>query len=244
MDRAASWWNRRLPNADRLLPSPPATEDFKKDLLDCRACVSLAGHPGSKDILCAPRLPTGRKVRPALAIVGQNPPEQEERRLHGAWMLHYSDAFKKGPAERLVADLLQYLHFTPAEVYATQTVKCATNCNFTPHRDLTHLCARTFLLREVKEVQPNILLVFGREPIQLFVERGWVQGEPQSFRIYEEQGPSPHSTYRWEHVISAPHPSHVGRFIKPVEAWMKAIYDAYYCSTFSNLTAPPYADWK
>jgi uracil-DNA glycosylase family 4 len=202
----------------------------------CRFCNSgvnewkaeKRGYESCGVVFEAPRYGTG-VAGAKLMIVGQNPPQDPERCLHGGWMFHYPDD-KKGPHELLVQRLTRYLGLVPMEVYVTQAVKCPTPGNQRP--DVGHInnCS-LFLQIEIRDVNPAAILCFGevahRAVKQAF---GWRQAEAgvgYDVMFVPGLGASGDGMVRRiDNLLQAPHPSVVNRFLAE-EAWLKAIQWGY-----------------
>ena len=180
---------------------------------------------------------------PALMIVGQNPPTDPVRCMHGAWLLHYMSV-TKGPHEELVARLVTSLSLAPMDVYATQAVKCPTLNNSQPSREVGEHCRTKFLQRELQAVQPKVLLAFGvfaQDQVALCFDhavchpderdRAIQQGQDRgtAYHTFKLVSTAPTCRYyqvrTYANVIEAPHPSVVGRFVTE-ESWLAGIQGA------------------
>lgn len=202
----------------------------------CRAC---AGDKGNVT-LPTPRFGLGPLHRPRLMIVGQNPPVDPARCLHGGWMLHYGDAAHekvKGTHEQLVYELVSRLDLLPSEVYVTQAIKCPTIANSTPQLACRLRCPMTYLQFEVRDIQPQAILALG-SVAQMAVEdvfrhRTSGKGDPRpcgeqimAWQCHTRDGVKvAYPVVNHAHIVDAPHPSVVHRFITK-DSWFRAIGDA------------------
>lgn len=140
---------------------PAALARMQQDLTNCTLCWS------GVDVVvpCARSCPpTGSSTRrPKLMIVGQNPPSEIARRLQGAWMIHYGHKYdhQRGPHEWLMLDLIKLCGLVPAQVWATQIVKCPTPDNKRPTPWQATSCARNFLSHEIRLLRPEVILFMG-----------------------------------------------------------------------------------
>jgi len=88
-----------------------------------------------------------------ILILGRNPGEEEAK--HGKPFI--------GPAGRRLATLLDQLNLQRQEVYITNLVKCFTLRNAAPPKAAIEKCAETYLVDEIDEVHPDIIIALGRE---------------------------------------------------------------------------------
>lgn len=200
---------------------------LQADIVACRKCVNL---PHSA-IFPSPRYGFGPK-KPKLVIYGQNPPAEDARCLHGAWMIHYPPAGKE-THELLLTELLAHLGLKPAEVYAANVVRCPTEHNSSPGCRSTEACA-PFLLRELNLLSPRVILTMGTTAyIQVF--QAWMKANPHPSHVGSYATvpvgaslPSNVGVKRFgdNFLIEAPHPSRVTRFIDKA-SWLSAIGEAY-----------------
>lgn len=195
---------------------------YRASVSACRRCPSVCA---------APRFGTGKLGVASVAIVGQNPPVDKDRCLHGAWMLHYQgeawDA-KKRSHEKLMLELVTYLGLTIDDVWATNATKCPTFDNSMPYYwETAHPCMMKFLRVELEAVQPRVVLAFGYQTGRLVADAynamekrmAWLTGEwPTVSTGLSRKSP----VMGWKHVLECPHPSIVDRFITK-ESWLEAI---------------------
>lgn len=199
---------------------------LRRRIVDCRKCAG---------VFAAPRFGTGEMsdARPdgftPLMIVGQNPPREPERCLHGAWMLHYRDAqslAKKEAHELLVERAVKALGLTHKDVYATQAIKCPTAANTQPGHDALMKCS-PFLDLEIRECHPQVILTFGTIAHRAVREAMEYPPGPYSTWYCEPKGMSTEGTVRvTDNILDVPHPSRVGRFLHE-ESWLASIVDGY-----------------
>jgi uracil-DNA glycosylase family 4 len=201
----------------------------KQELVDrvtgCRACEGRGF--GNNLMVGAPRYGTG-PLDAKLMIVGQNPPTDPERGLHGAWLIHYPSK-SKGPHELLIAELIERLGLTTKQVYATQVVKCQTRNNEEPHHRIADVCATRHLHCEARDVRPEVIICFGTLagdtagnvlPGMIGLRRDvWVN------LVVIGATPTERAS-RYANVVFAPHPSKVGRFVDR-ESWLTTICELY-----------------
>lgn len=210
-------------------PAKLSLETMRFLVSSCRKC----SHDKSMDAPTAsvfetPRFGTGNRSEPKLMVVGQNPPRDVDRCLHGAWMLHYNTPeymSKKGPHELLVLELLSYLKVSTADLYATQAVKCPTANNAQIEWGNIR-CCNEHLASEIRDVRPMVILAFGTRT-RWAVEACFVHSGPIKARKVEPVGQSIEAeVITSDNVIYAPHPSKVGRFIHKA-SWFKEILASY-----------------
>lgn len=153
-------------------PASTDRDTYLAQALSCTACTGMPTNPYyGRPFTPSPRYPTGCGVgvkswgsRPKLMIVGQNPPDDPNRALHGAWMLHYKGEKYdelRGPAEQLVSEVVAYLGLDLSEVYAGQAFRCPTVKNIEPQPNYIQLCAYKHLLPDVRRLRPEVILSFG-----------------------------------------------------------------------------------
>jgi uracil-DNA glycosylase family 4 len=160
-------------------------------------------------------------------ILGQNPPQDPVRGLHGAYLLHYKDESIRGPHEKLVHRLVAHLGLETKQVYATQTVKCQTPDNAIPGMDVAKLCSIKYLVREIADVNPLVILAFGDIAWRTLNERFPISdNECETFIIKPVGGSCDIDARRWGMMIKAPHPSTVVRFCQE-DDWLKQIGEQY-----------------
>ena len=201
-------------------------EDYRDTVLNCKTCRGCVG------IVNTPRFGTGCRVEADLMIVGQNPPVDPVRGLHGAFLLHYKDESIRGPHEKLVHDLVSSLGLTTKQVWATQATKCPTVANTPVPLYVAKCCAGSFLEQEIRDVNPKVIICFGQQ-----VER--VVGDLFRYSIGERperydqsypvitNGDTPLKLVRRSgSIIAVPHPSTVGRFVNR-QSWIDSIRDSY-----------------
>lgn len=213
-----------------------------RELIDsCRSCKDPSLHR-------APRHGTGCMtpgIRCQLMVVGQNPPQDPDRCLHGAWMLHFPN--KKhllGQHELLVHELVDSFGWPRVEIFATQGVKCPTiNNKPIPRGVCQSTCAKRYLRQEINLLQPPRILAFGdvaHESVMMALDSNPSQATRASVRYVQPVGSSVDGVIRvWEYerwdrwenessgavsirIIHAPHPSRVGRFLNR-EQWLGMI---------------------
>jgi len=219
--------------------------DYPAQQFACRACQ------GKEDVLFAPRKGTGPE-RPKLMLVGQNPPTDKERSMHGAWLLHYP-TIARGPHEDLMYELIEYIGYRRSEVWATQAVKCPTPSNQAPTRSCALRCAQKWLRWEIYRALPSVILAMGDSAHDGVM---WaMMGNPFLNPVFEVAHCEPvgRSFYtavrRWHHrqewlhmrlhgtetsewscrIVHAPHPSKVTRFINK-QSWLDLIKE-FVCSS-------------
>lgn len=200
---------------------------LQADIVACRKCVDL---PHSA-IFPSPRHGWGPK-KPKLVVYGQNPPAEDARCLHGAWMIHYPPAGKEAH-ELLLSELLAHLGLKPSEVYAANVVRCPTEHNSSPGCRSSTACA-PFLLREMNLLSPRVILTMGTTAyLQVF--QAWMKSHPHpkhvgSYGCEVVGGSSPAQVdvkrFGENFLIEAPHPSRVTRFIDKA-SWLTTIKEAY-----------------
>lgn len=235
---------------------------FREKQLACKMCVNARPPSWGKTtkIIASPRHGTGPMDGTAkLMIIGQNPPLDPARCLHGAWMLHYrTPEFEKdkGSHEKLVDELVsQRLGLdVMKEVYATQVVKCPTYENATPQCFEATACTRQWLRTEFMLVRPAAVLAFGVEA--RMASLGHFYGDhgltlpsgkretysneweiPFSVPLTPVGNAHPTKVEVRGHVILAPHPSQVDRFIVR-SSWLAGIAKAYQHVMNSGLAKP------
>ena len=201
--------------------------EYRKLVTDCRACTQ---RPSTQAPTCpvfpAPRFGTGPYKDADLMIVGQNPPREPERCLHGAWMIHYPNLAEcRGPHELLVLELIEYLGLTPAQVFATQAMKCPTPGNSRPEQGNIDHC-KSFLAGEIRDVNPKVILAFGRmarRTVEMCIP---IQYQLTTLPV-QKVGESMESAVQYsDNIIYAPHPSMVDRFLYR-ESWFFNIRHAW-----------------
>lgn len=216
--------------------------ELRRRIAACTLCP--AGQ-----VLRAPRFALGPCDHPKLMIIGQNPPADLSRAMHGGWLLHYPNQ-EKGPHEQLLYDLVSYLDLLPSEVYVTQAVKCPTPNNVTPNWSCKETCIGNYLQWEIRDVKPRVILALGVEAQRVFDAQVRLEKQEQGsffFRTLPPKGnSSDYFSVSWNSgkAISAPHPSVVGRFIERKD-WIEAIADAVTAaseSTIQWLEPAPYAN--
>lgn len=247
---AASYW-RQLTMRDQQLmernqlqctaaqaPTYGSRDEYRSAVSRCTHCQNFKSQD---DIMVNPRYGAGAYDHAKLMIIGQNPPADPVRRLHGAWMLHYS-ALPKGPSEELVAQLVGALGLVPKEVWGTQVFKCATVKNVVPHRYLATRCAHQFLRHEITQTQPAAILCFGLTVRMVLEDLDLVPRDDSE--LYSSSLPSevwqnyviptdgnwyirPPRVRTCGRFIFAPHPSHARRFLQPLQGWIDTIKLAY-----------------
>ena len=206
-------------------------KDLRPLISACRRCPN---------VLAAPRFGTGPVAGVKLMIVGQNPPQDPARCLHGAWMLHYprGDARREGHEDTMLA-LVDYLGLDPMkDVYTTNQTKCPTNGNKLPYGSCVQTCIEQFLRTEVKLVNPEVLLVLGTQAHVMVREHLWDQasylgavmnGLRDRRNYFKVQTTSEieyaYTTTQYANVVQAAHPSCAGRFVQR-ESWMNSIKQA------------------
>ena len=243
---------RRPTTDNRLTPIPfgeRADELFTDGAVDrakLRAHVSgcTMCHK-DRNIVPAPRYGTGY-AGAKLCIVGQNPPLDAGRAMHGAWLAHYPDV-PKGPHEKLVAEVLDMLGVQPQELFATQAMKCVTAGNETPYSwSQATPCARRFLQYELAWAKPKVILTFGAVPRAVvrdllclgqteLLRAAMLDSDVQTWRMtstYDRMPPA--WVERYGTLVCAPHPSIVHRFITKAR-WMEAIKEAYVAASQSTI---------
>ena len=197
---------------------------LRSQIESCRAC--------GPHVQPAPRFGLGNTQRPWLMIVGQNPPSEPGRCLHGGWMLHYQSPeweAKKGSHEKLLSRLLQHLDVPLSNCYVTQSVKCPTEENAVPHfYGCAQQCAGRFLLYELEYIQPHLVLTFGYQAGRVVADcfgaltrRCDLQHSNFPCRSYGDYK-FKQAVMGYAQVVEAPHPSLVNRFIYEKE-WMDGI---------------------
>lgn len=193
----------------------------------CRRCTG---------VLPTPRYGTGPRDRPVLAVVGQNPPQDPARGLHGGWMLHYDGPEYDRLRERsewLLRSLVARLGLTTREVYVTQATKCPTAGNNTPQGRCQTVCRDQWLRPELLSVHPQMILALGLGAGHMTYET--------AVDLYGVTGATPCTLYDVEGVNSSvlvqqgfrqggwlrfPHPQVVGRFLSE-ESWLDQIQRAF-----------------
>jgi uracil-DNA glycosylase family 4 len=140
--------------------------------------------------------------------------------------MHYKDESIRGPHEQLVHQLIQRLGLTPAQVYATQAVKCQTPSNDTPSMDVVTRCASKFLNREIAEMNPRVILAFGDLAWRAVADRFRLDAEDECFKILPVGGSTDFDARRNGMLIKAPHPSTVLRFSQQ-NSWIDNICEQY-----------------
>lgn len=213
-----------------------AVDAYRQAVRTCRLC------PVSSVLRTAPHGPRfglGPPDRPRLMIVGQNPPSDVTRSLHGGWMLHYTSpeyVALKQRSELLVADLVALLGLAPAEVYVTQAVKCATHGNLQMMASVERNCWQTHLRAEVTAVAPAFVLVFGSVTAGIMHDSGLLPSRvggpsgPCSPTVarhhYRDVDPTdgckPQAGVRVGRFANVPHPQVVGRFLDR-ESWLTVV---------------------
>lgn len=230
---------------------PMSKEAYRRCVVGCTFCVKRKPEyifkSETNTVINTPRYGTGNRDHAPLMLIGQNPPQDPVRGLHGAWMLHYTGPGwdeKKGPHELLVLDLVTHLGLTIQDVWATQAVKCPTEGNERPSYFLTRNCQQQFLENEVREVDPKVIIAFGslaQVALSDCFDRRKCRPENQErqerFAVstgywarrwtIKGVGSSPaQEVHQYTNIVYAPHPSTVGRFIDKF-SWRDAIKQAY-----------------
>lgn len=209
-------------------------DDLRSLIPACRKCGPA--------VLPAPRFGTGQHVRPRLMLVGQNPPADPDRCLHGGWMLHYPAAracVTNNRHEQLMLDLVVHLGLDPfSDVYVTQAIKCPTVGNATPKPEVRRACL-SWLREEIALVQPQTILAFGVWAQVALVNlhtpqfRGETDERPlhPGFMVWRPNvrdgvAPDLYEVRLWRNVVEAPHPSVVDRFVLR-DSWLRCIRDGF-----------------
>lgn len=87
-----------------------------------------------------------------LMIIGQNPDRLEikERKPF------------VGPAGEMVTYMLDTAGLDRSDVYLAGAVKCGTTNNRAPHEEEIRTCFSTWLMNEIKALQPEVILLLGK----------------------------------------------------------------------------------
>ena len=237
-------------NISSPIPFGEKAEEFFTDgavdrakVRECISSCTMCHKDGN--VVPAPRYGTGYQGA-KLAIIGQNPPIDEGRAQHGAWLAHFPDV-QKGPHEKLVEELLGTLGVTPKELFATQAMKCPTMDNGRVFSwSQAAPCSRRFLQYELAWSKPKVILAFGLTA-KVVVRDLLCYGGKELLRadlpIFEFNTWKMESTYdkasptwveRQGTFIAAPHPSTVHRFITK-RRWIEAIGQAYHEASTSTV---------
>lgn len=207
---------------------------YRAEVSACRLCSA------SSVVCCTPRFATG-KATATVAFVGQNPPIDKDRCLHGAWMLHYKgekyDSLRRSH-ERLMLELVEHLGITTEDIWATQASKCPTWENVMPYYDTAWTCAKRYLQRELAYARPKVVLAFGYQTGRLVADcydsmLNRTQLHTGSWPCKVIGSTRPSAVHGWAHVLECPHPSIVDRFITK-DSWLAAIKLGYAVAQTQN----------
>lgn len=132
----------------------------------------------------------GKKSRPAIMFVGQNPGAEEDAA---------GEPFI-GPAGKLLDDLIEKAGINHSLCYWTNACKCHSNGDRKPTDDDIRAC-RPVLLREIKLVDPALVVALGGSGLQALLDK--------EVKIGQYRGRMRFSEIIGRHVFSTYHPAYV-----------------------------------
>lgn len=135
---------------------------------DCTACPLAAGR------LTA--VPGDGNPRSDVLFVGEGPGQKEDESGHPF----------VGAAGKFLDEMLSSIRKKRADVFVTNIVKCRPPGNRDPEPDEVITCTDLFLWRQIKLIEPKLIVTLGRHSMALFLpptlKISQVHGQPKRVR--------------------------------------------------------------